>query len=74
MSYIWDRTVPNYSTLSSFWRTKALATTPHSVLADMRIELRRRQVYMPQQHLDVHKLGAGPQEPKLRGYAGAYAA
>jgi hypothetical protein len=29
----------------------------------MRVDLRGRQVHVPQQYLDVHELGAGLQEP-----------
>jgi hypothetical protein len=33
----------------------------------MRVDLGSRQVHVPQQHLDVHELGAGPQEPSRVG-------
>jgi hypothetical protein len=33
----------------------------------MRVDLRGRQVHVPEQGLDVHELGAGPQEPNRVG-------
>jgi hypothetical protein len=34
----------------------------HPILAHMRVDLRRRQVHVPKQRLDVHELGAGFEE------------
>jgi hypothetical protein len=39
----------------------------HPILAHMRVDLRGRQVHMPEQHPDVHELGAGLQEPGCIG-------
>jgi hypothetical protein len=41
----------------------------HPVLAHMRVDLRGRQVHMPQEHLDIHELGAGLQESSCVGMA-----
>lgn len=39
-------------------RTQPRHHPRHPVLAHMRVDLRRRQVHVPEERLDIHELGA----------------